>query len=346
MILTYRYRVKNLNGLLNSYSRAVNFVWNYCNDVQKHSLRWGRRWPSGFDLINLTSGISKELKIPATTINEICRQYAKSISQKNRPYLRYRGRRSLGWVPFRAEAIRADGQDFVFYGSRFKVFNSRSIPEDARIKDGGSFSQDAKGNWYLNIVLEIAEPETRVPAKQVGIDLGLKDFATLSTGDKVANTRHFRSLEKRLAVAQRANKRRQALNIHTKIKNRRRDELHKLSNRLTKEFDYIAVGNVNAAGLKKTKLAKSVSDAGWSTFRNMLAYKSIRNGAVYQEVNEAWSTQTCSQCGAISGPKGQSGLNKRMWSCSGCGHNHDRDVNAAICILRLGQQSPVLGIAA
>ena len=345
MILTYRYRVKNLNGKLNSYARAVNTVWNYCNDVQKHAVKWGKKWPSGFDLTNLCAGSSKLLGIHSGTISEVTAQYAISRAAKRRPYLRYRGSKSLGWVPLKGRDMQRAENGFRFLSNDFRVFYSRPLP-DGKIKDGTNFSQDAKGNWYLNIVIEVAEKQTRPLNKSVGIDLGLREFASLSTGEEISAPRHYRNLERRLGIAQRARKKHQVTNIHAKIKNRRRDDMHKLSARLTKEFDYIVVGNVSPGNLKKTKMAKSVSDAGWYTFKQMLAYKSVKNGAIYEEVNEAWSTQTCSQCGAISGPKGQQGLNKRTWICSDCGHSHDRDVNAAINILRSGCRAPVLGIAA
>ncbi|WP_081083337.1 zinc ribbon domain-containing protein [Burkholderia anthina] len=91
MILVYRYRVKSLNGLLNKQSRAVNYVWNFCYDTQKHALKWSKKWPTGFDLNMLTTGSSKALGIHSGTINATCEQYAKSLSQHRRPYLRYRG---------------------------------------------------------------------------------------------------------------------------------------------------------------------------------------------------------------------------------------------------------------
>jgi len=94
VLLVYRYRVKSLTGLLNRQARACNFVWNFCNDTQRHALQWNKRWPSGFDLNRLTAGSSKELALHAGTINAVCEQYAKSRRQKNRPYLRWRGRRS------------------------------------------------------------------------------------------------------------------------------------------------------------------------------------------------------------------------------------------------------------
>ncbi|WP_175821524.1 transposase, partial [Burkholderia sp. BCC0419] len=192
MILVYRYRVKSLNGLLNKQSRAVNYVWNFCNDTQKHALKWGKKWPTGFDLNVLTTGSSKELGIHSGTVNATCEQYAKSRSQHRRPYLRYRGRKSLGWVPLKGRA-----------GNTFRVFNSRPLPE-GKIKDGTNFAQDARGNWFLNIVIEIPDVQARPIRSCVGIDLGLKDFATLSTGEKLPNDRFGRRAAGKLAKAQRA----------------------------------------------------------------------------------------------------------------------------------------------
>lgn len=340
MILVYRYRVKSLNGLLHRQARAVNVVWNFCNDTQKHALKWGKRWPSGFDLNVLTTGTSKELGLHSGTINATCEQYAKSRSQHRRPCLRYRGKRSLGWVPLKGRDLKREGHAFRFASNTFRVFHSRPLP-DGKIKDGTNFSQDARGNWFLNIVIEIPEAAARQSVRGVGIDLGLKEFAALSTGEKIANPRHLRQLEQRLAKAQRARKKRLTTNLHARIANGRRDFLHKLSHRLVREFDYIAVGNVNAAGLAKTSMAKSVLDAGWSSFRDMLRYKAMAHGAWFEEVNEALSSQVCSACGALpaSRPRGIADLGIRDWTCGNCGAVHDRDVNAARNILarfRLG----------
>ncbi|XYJ87152.1 Transposase [Cupriavidus necator] len=345
MPLVYRYRVKSLNGLLNQQSRAVNYVWNFCNDTQKHALKWGKKWPTGFDLNVLTTGSSKELRIHSGTINAVCEQYAKSRSQHRRPYLRYRGRKSLGWVPHKGRDLKRSGDGFRFAGNTFRVFSSRPLPE-GKIKDGTNFSRDARGNWFLNIVIEVADTQARPPERGVGIDLGLKDLATLSTGEKVENPRHLGRLEQALAKAQRARKKRQATNLDARIKNGRRDFLHKLSHRIVLDFDYIAVGNVNAAGLAKTSVAKSVLDAGWSSFRTMLAYKAIVHGAWYEEVDERFTTQVCSSCDAMppERPKGIADLGIRQWVCSGCGAVHDRDVNAALNVLaRSGHRSPAEG---
>ena len=347
MKLTYRYRVKNKIGLLNRQARAVNFVWNFCNDRQKDALKWGRRWLSGFDLGKLTAGSSQELGLLASTIEKVCHRYADSRAQHKRPYLRYRGQKSLGWVPIKANYFRHSGDTFTQGGAAFRVFYSRPIPDGAKICDGSSFAQDARGNWFLNVVLELPEAPARETQRAVGIDLGLKDLATFSTGEKIAAPRRYAQRQASLAVAQRAGKKRQVRNIHARIQNARRDGLHKLSHRIVRDFDLIAVGNVNAAGLAKTSMAKSVTDASWSTFRQMLAYKAIRHGARYAEVDEAFSTQVCSECGCLGGPKGIAGLGIRLWTCAHCGASHDRDVNAARNILaRSGHRAPVEGIAA
>ena len=240
-----------------------------------------------------------------------------------------------------------EGDAFRFAGNTFRVFSSRPLPE-GKIKDGTSFTCDARGHWFLNICIEVVDAVARAPVRGVGIDLGLKYLATLSTGEKIENPRHLRQLADKLAVAQRAGKKRQATNIHARIKNARADFLHKLSHRIVRDFDYIAVGNVNAARLAKTSMAKSVLDAGWSSFRNMLRFKAIRHGAWFQEVDERFTSQVCSACGSLpaSRPKGIADLGIREWICSDCGAVHDRDTNAALNILRVGHHSPVVGIVA
>jgi IS605 OrfB family transposase len=185
----------------------------------------------------------------------------------------------------------------------------------------------------------------------VGIDLGLKDFATLSNGEKIQAPVLYRDAQAALAIAQRARKSRRVRAIQAKTAHRRSDFLHKLSTRIVREFDLIAVGDGSAAGLAKTNLAKSVLDAGWSSFRNQLTYKAVKHGAWLEKVNESFTTQTCSDCGARpdSRPRGIAGLGIRQWVCNECGGLHDRDVNAAKNILSklvagLGHETPVEGI--
>ena len=345
MIVVYRYRVKSLTGLLNKQARAVNFVWNYCNDRQKDALRFHRPWLSGFDLNKLTTGSSKELGLHSCTINAVCEQYAKSRSQKARPYLRYRGRRTLAWVPLKGRELKREGNALRFAGKPFRVFYSRPLPE-GKIRDGTGFAKDRRGNWFLNIAIDVPVAPVRAPVHGIGIDLGLKDFAVFSNGTVVAAQRIYRDAEQQLGMAQRARKKRRVTAIHAKVANRRLDFHHQLSARLVRDFDYIAVGNVDAAALAKTTLAKSVLDAGWSSFRNILAYKAVKHGAWFDEVDERFTTQICSGCGDLpdSRPRGIADLGVRKWQCSLCGCEHDRDVNAALNILRRGRATLAAGI--
>ncbi|CAE6872635.1 hypothetical protein R70211_01379 [Paraburkholderia domus] len=131
--------------------------------------------------------------------------------------------------------------------------------------------------------------------------------------------------------------------LHAKVKARRKDTLHKLSTALVKEYGVIFIGNVNASALTQTRLAKSVLDASWSAFRTMLQYKCDDAGVWFEEVDEAYSTQTCSCCASRTGPKGVAGLGMRSWRCEVCGTLHDRDVNAAKNILAKGMLSRAVG---
>jgi len=127
------------------------------------------------------------------------------------------------------------------------------------------------------------------------------------------------------------------------VKARRKDALHKLSTALVREYGAIFIGNVNASALAKTRLAKSVLDSGWSAFRTMLQYKGADASVWFEEVEEAYSTQTCSCCASRTGPKGVAGLGIRSWRCEVCGTLHDRDVNAAKNILARGMLSRASG---
>ena len=112
------------------------------------------------------------------------------------------------------------------------------------------------------------------------------------------------------------------------------------------ENEFIVVGNVSSSALAKTTMAKSVLDAGWFMLKTQLKYKAIARSVVFEEVNEAYTTQTCSCCGSISvnSPKGRAGLGIREWMCAECGTLHDRDVNAARNILAAGHSRLVGGI--
>jgi len=352
-VRTLRLRIKDKHATyLRGLARESNLVWNYVNDLSFQVFQRERRFLSGYDLQKYTNGASREgLRLHSQTIQAIAAEYATRRKQCKKVKLAWRksggARRSLGWIPFKASGIAyAHGQ--IRYG---KVWLSLWDSYDLKNYDlgAGSISEDARGRWTINLC---ATPRHR-PMRQralfkdaVGIDLGLKDFAATSDGATIEAKKFYRELEPKLAMAQRANKKTRVRAIHAKIANRRKDFQQKLSTRLVHGYGAIFVGNVNASALVKTNQAKSVLDAGWSAFRTMLQYKCADAGVWFEEVNEAYSTQTCSGCQERTGPKGREGLRVRVWFCGQCGTVQHRDVNAARNILAAGHRRLAVGITA
>jgi IS605 OrfB family transposase len=352
MILTFKSRVKDATAgkHLGRHAIACNQVWNYCVATQREAQRrrqagMNARWPSAFDLIKLCTGSGALLGLHSDTIQTICRQFAKSRDQ-HRCCPRFRAsfgpKRALGWVPFIPRAVKIEGASVRYLKRKFHFWKSRDI--DGEFK-AGSFVQDARGRWYVTFQCEVAEAAPK-SGPQIGIDLGIKTLAVLSDGREIRNPAHFRRYEAALAVAQRAGNKNRAKAIHAKVTNARRHFLHEQSTALVREFAHIVVGNVSPSKLAKTRMAKSVLDAGWSSFRHMLSYKAQKGGATYTEADERWTSRTCSDCGAVSGPKGIAGLGMRHWKCPSCGASHHRDVNAARNILSVGaeRRPPVVEI--
>jgi len=346
-IITVKVRLRDKHKAdLNRQARSVNFVWNYCNETQQKTARARRKWLSGFDLMKLTAGASADLGVHSCTIQRVCAAYDRARAAHKRPWLRWRSRRSLGWVPFSTGKVRFDGTAFVFNGKRYEAMHLRGLLHAGQRFGTGSFNADSNGNWYCNVPVEVqcADP---VEAAAVGIDLGLKTLATLSDGEAIQMPRFYRQSEAALAEGQRGRKTKRVRAINLKVANRRRDFQHKASKALCAKYGLIIVGDASSSKLAKTKMAKSIHDASWSIFKNMIRYKAITHGRIFLEVSEAYSTQTCSSCGSLpaSRPKGIAGLGIRDWECSDCGTVHDRDVNAARNILRVGLDTLEVGAA-
>jgi len=339
-IKTLKLRIKDKHApVLTAMAREVNQVWNFCNETSIRSITERHKWLSGFDLQKYTAGYSKcdGVKIGSATVQLVCEEYATRRKQFKKARLNWRvsnpksSKYSLGWIPFKkGGAVYKNGQ-VRFAGLNIGFWDSYGLSEfELR---GGSFSQDSRGRWYLNVAVEV-EVKPSTGTASVGIDLGLKECAVASDGQRIEG-RFYRKLEPALAVAQRACKKKRVKAIHAKIANQRKDMLHKFSTKLVAENAAVFVGNVSSEKLVKTKMAKSTLDAGWAMFKTMLEYKATQAGIVFEEVNESYSTQTCSQCGSIEGPKGLAGLGVREWTCE-CGAVHDRDTNAAKNILAKG----------
>jgi IS605 OrfB family transposase len=333
---TLKFKVRReAYGWLSAAAVEVNQVFNYCNEAAllaatRTDLK--RKWLSGFDLCHLTSGAARYFeRIGADTIQRICVEYAQKRSAAKRRRLRWRisrgARRSLGWIPFKSASLKRRGRAVRFCGKTFRVFEAERLNEVSWGQ--GCFAQDAVGDWWLCLPVEQPLEQRPAPEESVGIDLGLKDIAVTSDGERVEAGRFYRSLEGKIAQAQRRGHRHQAKRLHRKAARRRADALHKFSRKIIDRYEMIFVGDVSSQKLVKTRMAKSVLDSGWSMLKRMLQYKGEHAGRFVEIVSERNTTRACSFCGALLGPKGKDMLSVRHWECSECGAEHDRDECAA-----------------
>lgn len=330
---------------LQAAAMECNTVWNFANETAEKAITRTdklRKWLSGFDLCALTAGATECFEnIGADTIQRVCAEYAAKRNGVKRPRLRWRvsrgARRSLGWIPFKAVSIKRKGAGIRFCGKSFRIFEP-DLLDGAKLRDG-CFSEDACGDWWLCVPVSVQERISAATHDAVGIDLGCKDAAVTSDNDRLESG-CYRRLEAKIAQAQRRGHKRQAKRLHRKAANQRKDAQHKFSTMLVRKYGQIYIGDVSSKKLAKTRMAKSVLDAGWGMLRNQLRYKGEYAGRLVEIVSERYTTQACSGCGSITGPAGWTGLVVRAWKCSECGDSHDRDVNAARNILARGKVLP------
>ena len=205
--------------------------------------------------------------------------------------------------------------------------------------------------WYATFSCEWEPAPLPVSGEQVGIDVGLKTFATLSTGEEIANPRFFRAEEKALANAQRtlskqekgtparAKRRKVMARVHERTAWRRGDFAHQHSRRIVNRFGLIAVEDLEVNRMLHNHcLAKSISDAAWAGFGQLLSMKAEWAARKYVAVNPAYTSQTCSGCGHRLASDKRLGLSERVFDCPSCQLHIDRDLNASVNILALGLQ--------
>lgn len=219
---------------------------------------------------------------------------------------------------------------------------SRNLPS---VPSTVTVIKDAAGRYFCSFVVETVASEVLPESTgQVGIDLGLSHFAILSDGTKIDSPRFLRRAEKRLKRAQQALSRKakgsnnrgkarlKVARAHAQVADARREFHHQLSTKLIRENQAIAVENLAVKGLARTRLAKSVHDAGWSAFVGMLEYKAARYGrALIRIARFEPTSQVCSACGVKDGPKP---LHVREWTCGACEAFLDRDINAAVNVAK------------
>ena len=220
---------------------------------------------------------------------------------------------------------------------------SRDLPSEA---SSVTVIRDAAGRYFASFVVQTPDEPLPGTDAEVGIDLGLTHFAVLSDGEKVAAPKFLRRAARKLKRLQQdlsrktkgSNRRKRAVvkvaRAHARVADTRRDWQHKLSTAIIRDNQAVYVEDLCVVGLGRTRLAKSVHDAGWASFTSMLEYKAARHGRTFVRVDRFFpSTRTCSDCGRING---KMALSVRSWMCL-CGSTHDRDVNAAKNITAAGQ---------
>ena len=204
--------------------------------------------------------------------------------------------------------------------------------------------KDAAGRYFASFVVQTVPDTLSATEPVIGIDLGLTHFAVLSDGRKIASPRFLRRAEKKLRRAQQALSRKEkgsrnrdkarikVARAHAQVADARREFHHQLSTTLIRDNQAVAVEDLAVKGLARTRMAKSVHDAGWSAFVAMLEYKARLHGREFHRIGRFIPTsQTCSACGVKDGPKP---LHVRAWQCQECGAWLDRDINAAVNVAK------------
>jgi putative transposase len=250
------------------------------------------------------------------------------------------------------QSIRLTRNGFALHGGRLYVAKigdlqvewSRDLPSEP---SSVTVIREPDGRYYASFVVE--RPAAPLPAcdREVGIDLGLASLVATSDGELIANPRFLRAKERKLARAQRSLSRKQQGSasrakarhrvavVHRKVREARLDHAHKLALRLVRDNQAVYAEDLCVSGLVRTRLAKSVADAGWSQLVRLIEEKAARYGREFARVGRFEPTsQACSACGVKDGPKP---LAVRVWACSSCGAVHDRDINAARNILAAGR---------
>ncbi|WP_350246456.1 transposase [Rhodococcus sp. D-6] len=365
--LRYRYRLYPTPGQQNALAQALGcarVVFNDAIAARERARRDGLPYPKDAELSKALTAAKRTperkwlgevssvvLQQALADANTAYRNFFASISGKRKG-------RKVGPPRFRSrrdhrQTIRfTRNACFAVTGSRMlrlpkigdvKLAWSRELPSEP---SSVTVVKDAAGRYFASFVVETSnEPLPELDA-EVGIDLGLTTFAVLSNGTIIDSPKFFRRAERKLRKAQqdlsrkekgsrnRAKARLRVARAHARVSDARKDWAHKHSTTIIRENQAMYVEDLCVTGLARTHLAKSVHDAGWATFIRLLEEKAARYGRVVGKVNRFFpSSQTCSTCGRIDGPKP---LSVRTWTCP-CGAVHDRDLNAARNILAAGR---------
>lgn len=349
-IKTYRYKLKPTKPqreTLGQWVGVCRYVYNLCLDYRK-TLWEGHRAPLNKndvqkELAALKKDYSWIKQVNAQTLQDVVERLWKAYDGffsigKGFPKFAQRGKyRSFAFK----QGVKLHPNTCTIVLPKFgkvKYRNSQELPADAVIKRA-IVSEQADG-WFVTLCVETTIIHLPMaPNGRVGIDVGLKELATLSTGETIANPKHSRQAQRRIARLQRAvsrkkkgsnNRAKAVLRLakqHLRVRNTRQDYLQKLTTQLIRENQTIVTEKLSLVGMVKNhRLAGAIADASWGELNRQLAYKAEWYGRTHEQVEPRHTSQDCSVCGYRYK---ELTLAVREWSCPQCGTQHDRDVNAA-----------------
>ena len=294
---------------------------------------------SKYELFNQFAGHSKKVDIHSRTIQAIIEQAYnawdrcfKKISKE--PRLKS-VKNKIHSIPFPdpIKKIKIEGNRIRMPLLGSIKFYKQDLPE-GNIKQSRVIKRTS--GWYVQLTIDTTHIfPVKETEDKVGIDTGFKHVAVLSNGIKYENERNFIKGQKRLAQAQRGKNKKLSARLHERIKDRRKDFNHKISKEIVQNYKEIYITNDSLKGQADT-FGKSVSDAGISQLRKYIVYKGDNHNRLVKLVDSKYTTMTCSNCGALTGPTGLDGLAVRDWVCSVCGTHHDRDINSGKVVLNFG----------
>lgn len=315
----------NLTGL---YNFAIKRIEHDAHDKIYHS---------SFACQNWVAGHSDRMAIPSHTMHGILAQAHTAWQRcfkKMAKKPRLKGQRNkLNSIPFPDPLRKPAHNRISVQGIGSVRYHKQELPA-GKIKCGRIVKR-ASG-WYLCLWLDCDHVfPVQDTDKAVGIDPGFKTLLTLSDGTKIENPRELRKGAERLAQTQRGGRKQLSSRLQERQVNRRRDRNHKISRRLVEQYKTIYYSDDNFKGMAK-RFGKSVTEAGLGQLIRMIEYKGRTGGRKIVAVDSRYTTMTCGQCGALTGPTGLRGLAVRQWECSACGASLDRDRNSANVVLNAG----------
>jgi len=365
VLVRYRYRLRPTPGQQMALAQAfgcARVVYNDALRLREQCHAAGEKVSNSevqrrvITLAKLTPGRAWLADVPSVALVQACNDSRRAYQNWFDSLSGVRKGRRIGHPMFRRkhgrQSVRLTRNGFRLRGQRLYVAKvgeiavrwSRPLPS---APSSVTVIREPDGRYYASFVVE--RPAAPLPAcgREVGVDMGLNRLAVTSDGEIIANPRFLRAKQRKLAHAQRAlsrtakgsanraRARRRLAVVHRKVRETRLDHAHKTALALVRDSQAVYAEDLAVSGLARTRLAKSVHDAGWAQLLRLIGEKAQQYGRTFHQVGRFTPTsQTCSVCGTKDGPKP---LRVRSWRCGMCGAVHDRDVNAARNVLAAGR---------